>query len=160
MAQKIKLGARPKSFPRTITFPMLDGEDGSMGVTMKYRTRTELAKFDDELQAEIKVEAEKEAARVKSVIEKMQAQAKAEKSDEAGGEKIDVASELHMSQSDLVARQIAFNVRYLQRTLEGWDLDIPFDKEAVTQLADELPAAVTAIIADYRKAINEGRAGN
>jgi hypothetical protein len=140
MAQKITLGKRPESFERTVTFPMLEGGEGSMTVQLVYRTRSELAKFDDELQDEIKAEAEKETARIKEVIE-------------AGGA-------FGMSQQEVIARQDAFNVSYLQRTVKGWGLDIPFDKEALAQLADELPAAVKAIITDYRGAINEGRKGN
>lgn len=140
MATKITLGKRPTSFARTITFPLLEGGEGCMEVRMKYRTRSELAKFDDELQAEIKAEAEKESTRIQEALDK-------------GGE-------IMMPQADVVARQNVFSARYLDRTVEGWNLDIPYDKEAVAQLVDELPAAVKAIITDYRVAINEGRAGN
>jgi hypothetical protein len=140
MAPKIILGKRPESFKRTITFPMLEGGEGSLTLDLIYRTRSELAKFDDELQAEIRVEAEKEAARMQKAI--------------------DDGAPFGMSQQDIISRQDAFNVSYLQRTVKGWELEIPFDKEAIAQLADELPAAVKAIIADYRAAINEGRKGN
>lgn len=37
---KIKLGARPKNFTRTVSFPMLDGSTGKIEVTYKYRTRS------------------------------------------------------------------------------------------------------------------------
>lgn len=140
MATKITLGKRPTSFARTVTFPLLEGGEGCMEVRMKYRTRSELAAFDDELQAEIKVEAEKEAERVKKAIES--------------------GDPFGMSQKEVISRQDAFNARYLQRTVEGWNLDIPYDQEAVAQLVDEIPAAVKAIIGDYRAAINEGRSGN
>lgn len=46
---KIVLGARPKHFKRTITFPMLDGTTGSMEVTYKYRTRKEFGVFIDSI---------------------------------------------------------------------------------------------------------------
>lgn len=49
MATKIKLGNRPKNFPRVIKFPMLDGSEGCIEVTYKYRTRTEFGAFLDEL---------------------------------------------------------------------------------------------------------------
>lgn len=49
MATKIKLGNRPKNFPRTISFPMLDGSQGSIEVSYKYRTRTEFGAFLDVL---------------------------------------------------------------------------------------------------------------
>jgi hypothetical protein len=140
MAQQITLGKRPKSFERTVTFPMLEGGEGCMTVQLVYRTRSDLAKFDDELQEEIKAAADSEAERMKKAIE--------------DGEPFS------MSQQDVISRQDAFNVSYLQRTVEGWNLGIPFDKEAIGQLADELPAAIKAIIAEYRGAINEGRKGN
>lgn len=44
---KIKLGARPTNFKRTVTFPMLDGSEGAIEVTYKYRTRSEFGKFID-----------------------------------------------------------------------------------------------------------------
>lgn len=46
---KIVLGARPKNFKRTISFPMLDGTTGSMEVTYKYRTRKEFGVFIDSI---------------------------------------------------------------------------------------------------------------
>jgi hypothetical protein len=44
---KIKLGQRPKSFKRTVSFPMLDGETGSVEVIFKYRTRREYGELMD-----------------------------------------------------------------------------------------------------------------
>jgi len=49
MANKIKLGARPKSFTRIVKFPMLEGGEGSIECTYKYRTRSEFGVFIDEL---------------------------------------------------------------------------------------------------------------
>lgn len=46
---KIKLGSRPASFKKTVTFPMLDGSTGSIDITYKYRTRKEFGKFIDAL---------------------------------------------------------------------------------------------------------------
>lgn len=51
---KIKLGNRPQNFKRTVTFQMLDGTDGAIEVTYKYRTRTEFGKFIDGLFSEAK----------------------------------------------------------------------------------------------------------
>ena len=49
MATKIKLGARPKSFTRIVKFPMLEGGEGSIECTFKYRTRKEFGEFIDAL---------------------------------------------------------------------------------------------------------------
>lgn len=44
---KIKLGNRPKNFKKVVKFPMLDGSEGSIEVTYKYRTRSEFGVFID-----------------------------------------------------------------------------------------------------------------
>lgn len=64
------------------------------------------------------------------------------------------------SVTKMYAKTSASNIDWVMEAVEGWNLDIPFDKEAVTQLDDELPAAMAAIIDTYRVAISEGRLGN
>ena len=49
MASKIKLGNRPKSFKRVVTFDMLEGGQGSIECIYKYRTRSEFGVFVDAL---------------------------------------------------------------------------------------------------------------
>ena len=49
MATKIKLGSRPKSFTRIVKFPMLEGGEGSIECTFKYRTRKEFGEFIDRM---------------------------------------------------------------------------------------------------------------
>ena len=49
MASKIKLGNRPKSFKRVVTFDMLEGGKGSIECTFRYRTRSEFGVFIDKL---------------------------------------------------------------------------------------------------------------
>lgn len=51
---KIKLGNRPKSFKRVVTFPMLEGGEGSIEGAFKYRTKTEFGLFIDGLFADAK----------------------------------------------------------------------------------------------------------
>jgi hypothetical protein len=46
---KIKLGNRPKSFKKTVSFDMLEGGKGSIECVYKYRTRSEFGTFIDEL---------------------------------------------------------------------------------------------------------------
>lgn len=140
-ATKIVLGKRPDTFARTVTFPMVEGGDGCMSVDYIYRTRKEYAEFADKIQAGIQAKADAEAARYKALAE--------------AGEDVPA-----LKQADLVKFQIEANVEWVMGAVKGWNLDIPFDREAVTQLVDELPAAVAAVITDYREAINEGRLGN
>lgn len=141
MATKIKLGARPKNFKREIKFQMLDGSTGCMEVTYAYRTRAEFAEFADSMQAKIKAQEEAEITRIKEAAEK--------------GETVP-----DFKQSDMIERQSAFNVDYIMQAVEGWNLDVAFDKDAVAELVDTLPAAVAAIVTTYRDAITEGRLGN
>lgn len=44
--------------------------------------------------------------------------------------------------------------------LHAWDLDEPLTFENVYQLANEVPAAITALLAGYRRMVSEGRLGN
>jgi hypothetical protein len=138
---KIILGQRPKSFKRTINFLQIDGSPGSMEVDYTYRTRSEFGKFADGIRAQVKADAEAELDKLKALADQKQPIPE-------------------LTQSELVAHESTTNVRYVMGCIEGWNLDVPFDEAAVAQLADEVPAAVTAIIATYRDAITEGRSGN
>lgn len=141
MAQKIKLGSRPKTFPRTVTFPMLEGGEGSIALQYRYRTRREMAELVDELQAANMAQAEADAAALKSRADK--------------GEEID-----KLKQTDFLEREMGLKVDYVLQIVDSWSLDEKLDRSSVEQLADEVPAAIGAIVEDYRKAINEGRLGN
>lgn len=138
---KVKLGARPKSFAKDITFPMLDGSTGSIGLTYKYRTKIELAEFTDAMQAKLKAEADAEIARYKDATEK--------------GEPAP-----EFTQTEATKRQAAISTEFILASVEGWNLDVPFDAASVDELVDTLPAAVTELFATYRSAITEGRLGN
>lgn len=141
MAKKIVLGKRPTSFKRVISFPMPGEDAGMIEIQFKYRTRTEFAAFMDKLQSEVQAAADGDVARVRAAIE--------------NGETVD-----NPTQAAITARQNEFNVCFLLDAVDGWNLDVPFDKESAEQLVDELPAAVNAIVTDYRAAITEGRLGN
>lgn len=127
MAHKIKLGARPKTFKRTITVPLLEGGDGSVEVTYKYMTRSEFGSFIDGIFAE---------------------------ANEAP------ASDGQFKMADLMAKTRDKNAAYLLDVLDGWNLDVPLNRETAEQICDELPAAASEIMEQYRKAIVEGRLGN
>jgi len=125
---------------------MLDSETGKtvlgmMEVKYHYRTRKEYAALADETQAEIKAKAAAE-------MDRMQLDA---------GEG---APAVEFTQADFVARQDEFKVAYLQKIMAGWNLDLPFGREAFQELVGTQPAAEQAIIAGYRDAIMEGRLGN
>lgn len=50
----IKLGNRPKSFKRIVTFPLIEGGEGAIEVSFRYRTRTEFGAFIDKISADAK----------------------------------------------------------------------------------------------------------
>lgn len=125
---KIKLGNTPKSFKKVVKFPMLEGGEGSIEVTFKYRTRTQFGAFIDEIV-------------------------------EASGEKKQ-SDEEKFSNADLWQKVAGSNADYILQVVEGWNLDEDLTKANIEQLADELPAAVNAIMETYRAAILEGRLGN
>lgn len=140
-ANKIVLGKRPETFSKEVAFPMLDGSTGCIKVEFKYRTRKEHAEFVDGIQASIEAKAKAEAERYKALAD-------------AGQDAPQI------KQADIVGYQVAASVDTIMGAVKGWNLDIPFDREAVEQLVDELPAAVAAIVSTYREAIVEGRLGN
>lgn len=125
---KIKLGATPKSFKKTIKFPMLDGSTGSIDITYCYRTRKDFGLFIDSLM-------------------------------EAAGESKQSNDE-KFSMADLMEKTAGSNADYVLQVVDGWNLDEDLTHDNVQQLADELPAAVNAIMETYRIAVTEGRLGN
>lgn len=64
------------------------------------------------------------------------------------------------SMTELMAKTGDRNAQYLGEILDGWDLDEPLTRENLQQLCDELPAAASALMEDYRTAILDGRVGN
>ena len=128
MASKIKLGNRPKSFKRIVTFPVIEGGEGAIECAFQYRTRTEFGEFID-------------------------------RRGEASGGKAKADDE-KFSMADLLERTGAQNAQYIMEVLDSWNLDVDLSLQSVQQLADEMPAAATAIMETYRAAIVEGRLGN
>jgi len=74
--------------------------------------------------------------------------------------KEDRPADKEFSWAALMEKTSGANADHVMMAVEGWNLDEAFTRENVQQLADELPAAVTAIMDSYRKAITEGRLGN
>lgn len=127
---KVKLGSRPKNFKRTVTFPMHEGEIGSIECLYRYRTRKEFGAFIDALN---------EAAGLVPTAG-------------ADGEKVTMTALLEKSGGS--------NAEYLMQVLDGWNLDEEFNRANVQQLIDELPGAANTIMEEYRLCITEGRLGN
>lgn len=57
-------------------------------------------------------------------------------------------------------RGIDRDVRHILGVAVGWDLEDNFDADGVRLLADRYPAAISAIVDFYGKAITEGRVKN
>jgi N-acyl-D-aspartate/D-glutamate deacylase len=143
---KLILGKPPKHISKELDFPMLDGTVGSIEVNFIYRTRSEYAEFVDKRSAAIKEAAEAELAAMK---------AKASEQKEEG-----VSLDLGMPEAEIQGKKSASQADFIMGAVQGWNLDIPFDREAVLQLVDEVPQAAQTIIAAYREAMTEGRLGN
>lgn len=127
----VKLGQVPKSFKKTVTFPLLDGTEGAITCTFKYRTRKQFGAFLDEMVAA--------------------AEATKASKPSAGGEP---------SMADLMDKLADGNAEYILRVLDGWDLADELNAANVQQLSDEMPGAAAAIMEAYRAAIVEGRVKN
>lgn len=65
-----------------------------------------------------------------------------------------------LSMAELMEKTKDTNADYLLKVLDGWNLDEELSRESLQQLADEVPAAVGAMMETYRAAILEGRLGN
>ena len=65
-----------------------------------------------------------------------------------------------LSMTELMEKTKDTNADYLLKVLDGWNLDEELSRESLQQLADEVPAAVGAMMETYRAAILEGRLGN
>lgn len=128
---KIRLGARPKNFRRSITITLPEGGKGVMEVSYIYRTRTEFGEFVDGLVKDAGVT-------------------------QTGQTGEDVAFSLAAA----LAKTREANADYIMRIIDGWNLDEEFSRASVAQLCDELPGAALEIMEQYRSAIVEGRLGN
>lgn len=141
MAQvKVTLGNRPKNFPKTVKFPMLEGGEGAIKASYIYRTRKEFGQLID-----ARVQAARDAAAEQATAEPVA---------------VDPALAADFSMATFLGDDTAKRASYLMEIMDGWNLDEPFSLAAVLQLCDELPAASTALINDYAAAVREGHLGN
>lgn len=129
----VKLGKRPETFPHTVKFPMLEGGEGTVPVTYKYRTRKEFGAFWDELTAGADASTNNSAS--DNPIEKF-------------------------SLAKLYAKSSVKNAQDVLKIITDWGLDEELSIESVQQLNDELPLAVATLVGDYYTAMTTGRLGN
>ena len=131
MANKIKLGNRPKTFkPFEVQFEMPDGGQASIEVTFKYFTKTESGAIVDELIAKAK---EKDST---------------------------ITADLDDGLEGILEKTRDHNAAYMLRVIESWNLDEELSIEALQQLDDEIPAATTALMDAFTRAARQGRLGN
>lgn len=136
MAITVKLGKKPKNFPKKVTFQMLDPDtgatvEGKITWTFKYRTRTEFGQMLDELVTAAK------------------------------GAKPNVGEEELILLAKQFTQTAEANADYMLKIAEGWDLvDEDFTRANLIRLADEVPGALSAAMDIYSSAIRDGRLGN
>jgi hypothetical protein len=161
---KLSLTTRPGPFTKTVKVPTPSGEPLDLTVTFVYRTRTELAKYNDEYM-------ERSRARTQAILDKARedadaavkaAQEKAKEAEESGGtvSVIDIPQIKPMSDFSMAE---AFNVagaEYVTAVLEGWDLEVELNLANAQKLCDLYPGAVQAIAEVYNKSLKDGRSGN
>ena len=132
---KITLGNKPKTFKRfPVKFVMPDGEKGQIGVTFKYRTRSEYGVYLNDL---FKT----------SDAEKLESDAKKDPD-----EKIDFVKLFEVATEKTIEQ--------LLDAVDSWDVEFDLNKENLAQLGDEIPASLSAIATAYNLACTEGRLGN
>jgi hypothetical protein len=132
MSVKIQLGKPPKTFkPFPVSFPMPDGSEGRIECTFRYRTRRDFGVL---------------------VATAFGPEAAAAVTGSGDAHQLDIAK--------AVATSVKKTAAYLVDVLAAWDLDARLDLDSCIQLADEVPAATTAIVQAYARAVTEGHLGN
>lgn len=79
---------------------------------------------------------------------------------EDAGVKANASEDEKFSLEKLMAATTDKNAEYIMQVAEGWSLDEELSVANVQQLADEIPAAVNAIMEAYRVAVTEGQVKN
>ena len=131
----VKLGKRPETFSHICKFPMLEGGEGTVPVTYKYRTRKEFGAFWDELTGSTESAAKSDKPDSTDPVEKF-------------------------SLAKIYAEASTKNAQDVLKIITGWGLADDLNMDTVQQLNDELPLAVATIVGDYYTAMTTGRLGN
>lgn len=77
----------------------------------------------------------------------------------AAGETVKLDDE-KFSMATLMEKTAGSNADYILQVVDGWNIESDLTHDNVQQLADEIPAAVNAIMEQYRVSITEGRTKN
>lgn len=142
MAQKIKLGAAPKTFVAPVEIVLLGGATTTIDFTFKYRTRSQYAELLDQKAKddELAFKQAKEAAEA----------AQKENPDAVFSKPV---TEWYRETDEA-------NAALVLKIAESWDLDEPFTEKSLLQLEDEYPGSLVSAIVTYRKSVAEARAKN
>jgi hypothetical protein len=160
MSNKVTLGSAPRTFkPITVTFMMPDGTEGKFTVVYKYRSRKQFGAWLDELLTAGKAKAE-------AAAEEANTPTPVYMEDEAPEPKPEFRNELFFAEmGESAADYLTGTVDDTGKVttpgcVESWDLEFKPTRENVLQMADELPAAISALMESYRSACRDGRLGN
>lgn len=148
---KLSLNTRPGPFTKKLTIPCAASEPVEVTFTLKYRTRTELAKFNDDYMEDARKRAESFTEKVKA------AAAAAAAATEEGAEPVPFKP---MSDYELTEQLNAAAAQYVMDVAEAWDCEEPLTLENALRFADLYPAAVPQLAKVYNETLKEGRSGN
>lgn len=139
MANKIKLGARPKTFKTIeVAVTMPDGFEGVIPVNYVYRTKKEFGRWLDEA-------AEKSKQKTSPAVD---------------GSETTSAPPVEFSWEKFYEQNTEGAVEQLLGAIDSWELDTSMNRAALLQLGDEAPATIIALLGAYGSACREGRLGN
>lgn len=172
---KLVITQRPGPFKKTVKVIDPEGKTLDMPVTFKYRTRTELAKFNDAYMDAARERTQKlmdeTRAKIDATIEEAKAKAKAEAleagKDEAEADAaanqagLDAAMKVKpLSEMTLADAHNFSGAQYVVDVLEAWDQELELNLENAQILCDLYPGAVKALSEVYNQTLKEGRQGN
>ena len=137
--KKFNMGNVPTTYKREVLIPLHGGGEASMSVDFKYRSRSDYAKFVDEIIADAVAKDE-----VKTPV------GVDENSEEAK----------QITMQAIVSAQNDNAVEAMLKIADGWDLAEKFNKASLTEMQDKFPNAFVAINEAYRLSSVDGRLKN
>ncbi len=135
--KKFVLTTPPETFKREVIIPLHNGEEASLEMEFIYRSRSDYAKFIDEIIANAK----------KFTLE-------APKTAEGALEAAEITMQSILSQQDDLA------VDTIMKIAKGWELSDKFNKTTLREMQDKFPNAFQAINDAYRLSVVEGKLKN
>lgn len=139
---KLVLGKTPATFkPFPVKFTLPDGQEDQIKITFHYKTRSQFAKFLDELFSANSKPAEVAQAGEESPVPTPDP-----------ATKLDFVALFELGGKKTVA--------HLSQIIADWDFAEKPTAEILGVMHDEAPAAAAAIAAAYQEACSSGRLGN